>query len=109
MAMFEPTKDIDIHMASDGMNLECVDCHTTIQHNISGKVYSLSSMNLNRNTCEQCHTETPHEDEILNEHTLKVACQSLPHSDLCKSKFNKNVLGLVSSRKIKKWRAIRGR
>jgi hypothetical protein len=33
-------------------------------------------MNLNRNTCEQCHTETPHEDEILNEHTLKVACQT---------------------------------
>jgi octaheme c-type cytochrome (tetrathionate reductase family) len=76
MAMFEPTKDIDIHMAIDGMNLQCIDCHTTQQHNISGKVYSLSSMNLNRNTCEQCHTETPHEDEILNEHTIKVACQS---------------------------------
>lgn len=76
MAMFEPTKEIDIHMASDGMNLTCVDCHTTEQHNISGKVYSLSSMNLNRNTCEQCHTATPHTDDILNEHTLKVACQT---------------------------------
>ena len=76
MAMFEPTKDIDIHMASEGMNLTCVDCHTTEQHNISGKVYSLSSMNLNRNNCEQCHTETPHADDILNEHTLKVACQT---------------------------------
>jgi octaheme c-type cytochrome (tetrathionate reductase family) len=76
MAMFETTKDVDIHMASDGMNLECVDCHTTQQHNISGKVYSLSSMNHDRNTCEQCHTETPHNDDILNEHTLKVACQT---------------------------------
>ena len=76
MAMFEPTKDIDIHMASDGMNLQCVDCHTTEQHNISGKVYSLSSMNRDRNTCEQCHTSTPHNDDILNEHTLKVACQA---------------------------------
>jgi octaheme c-type cytochrome (tetrathionate reductase family) len=76
MSMFDPTKDIDIHMASDGMNLQCVDCHTTKQHNISGKVYSLSSMNLNRNTCEQCHTETPHKEDILNEHTLKVACQT---------------------------------
>lgn len=76
MTMFEPTKEIDIHMASDGMNLQCVDCHTTEQHNISGKVYSLSSMNLNRNTCEQCHTETPHEEDILNEHTLKVSCQA---------------------------------
>jgi octaheme c-type cytochrome (tetrathionate reductase family) len=76
MSQFEPSKEIDIHMASDGMNLQCVDCHTTEQHNISGKVYSLSSMNMNRNTCEQCHTETPHEDNILNEHSIKVACQS---------------------------------
>jgi octaheme c-type cytochrome (tetrathionate reductase family) len=76
MAMFEPTKETDIHMATDGANLQCTDCHTTEQHNISGKVYSLSSMNLNRNTCEQCHTETPHNDDILNEHTLKVACQT---------------------------------
>ncbi|PKL88046.1 MAG: cytochrome C [Ignavibacteriae bacterium HGW-Ignavibacteriae-2] len=76
MAMFEPSKDIDIHMSVDGVNLQCVDCHTTEQHNISGKVYSLSSMSHNRNNCEQCHTETPHDDDILNEHTLKVACQS---------------------------------
>jgi octaheme c-type cytochrome (tetrathionate reductase family) len=76
MAMFEPTKDIDIHMGSDGINMQCVDCHITEQHNITGKVYSLSSMNLNRNTCTQCHTKTPHKEEILNEHTLKVACQT---------------------------------
>jgi len=76
MSQFEPTREIDVHMASDGANLSCVDCHTTEQHNISGKVYSLSSMSHNRNTCEQCHTTTPHEDEILNEHTIKVACQT---------------------------------
>ena len=76
MAMFEPSKDIDIHMGTDGMDLECVDCHTTTQHNIAGKVYSLSSMNLSRNTCEQCHTDAPHKDDILNEHNLKVACQT---------------------------------
>ncbi len=76
MAMFEPTKDVDVHMGTDGMNMDCVDCHTTKNHVISGKLYSLSSMNRNRVTCEQCHTETPHEDNILNEHTLKVACQT---------------------------------
>jgi octaheme c-type cytochrome (tetrathionate reductase family) len=76
MSMFEPSRELDIHMASEGMDLLCVDCHVTIQHNISGKVYSLSSMNLNRNTCEQCHTETPHTENILNEHTLKVSCQT---------------------------------
>jgi hypothetical protein len=72
--MFEPTAGTDIHMGTDGMNLVCVDCHTTEKHQISGKLYSLSSMNRNRTTCEQCHGGTPHGDGILNEHTVKVAC-----------------------------------
>ncbi|MFA8341488.1 MAG: tetrathionate reductase family octaheme c-type cytochrome [Rhodothermaceae bacterium] len=75
-SMFEPTRDIDVHMDIKGMNMECTECHTTENHNISGKMYSLSSMNLDRTTCEQCHTERPHESDILNNHTLKVACQT---------------------------------
>jgi octaheme c-type cytochrome (tetrathionate reductase family) len=75
-AMFEPTKDIDVHMGTNASNLQCVDCHKTEKHNISGKLYSLSSMNRNRSTCEQCHTANPHDDATLNKHTLKVACQT---------------------------------
>ncbi|GAB6281991.1 MAG: tetrathionate reductase family octaheme c-type cytochrome [Ignavibacterium sp.] len=75
-ALFHTTKDIDVHMADDGANLVCVDCHTTEKHQIKGKMYSISSMNVERSTCEQCHTETPHKKDILNEHTLKVACQT---------------------------------
>jgi hypothetical protein len=41
-----------------------------------GKLYSLSSMNRDRVECEQCHTELPHEDDVLNNHTLKVSCQA---------------------------------
>lgn len=75
-SMFNPEKETDIHMASDGANLLCTDCHITKNHKMHGKIYSLSSMNRDRSTCEQCHTETPHSEEILNEHTLKVACQT---------------------------------
>jgi len=75
-SMFEPTKDIDVHMAIEGVNLQCIDCHKTEKHNIAGKMYSLSSMNRNRAYCEDCHTENPHEADILNEHTVKVACQT---------------------------------
>jgi len=75
-AMFEPDRNLDVHMAVEGMNLACVDCHITEQHTISGKLYSLSSMNRNRATCEHCHGETPHESDVLNEHMLKVACQT---------------------------------
>jgi len=33
-------------------------------------------MNRNRACCENCHTAPPHDDDILNKHTLKVACQT---------------------------------
>ncbi|MCX6173926.1 MAG: tetrathionate reductase family octaheme c-type cytochrome [Ignavibacteriales bacterium] len=75
-SMFDPTKSIDIHMGIDGTNLQCVDCHKTEHHIISGQLYSLASNNRNRATCEECHTETPHDDAILNKHTLKIACQT---------------------------------
>ncbi|MBZ0178471.1 MAG: tetrathionate reductase family octaheme c-type cytochrome [Melioribacteraceae bacterium] len=76
MAMFQPNRELDVHMAVEGADLVCVDCHTTENHQISGKIYSLASMNMNRSSCEQCHTDRPHENEIINEHTLKVACQT---------------------------------
>ena len=75
-SMFYPTKEIDIHMGTDGADMQCVDCHVTENHNIKGKLFSLSSMNLNRVYCEDCHTNSPHEKGILNEHTYKVACQT---------------------------------
>lgn len=75
-ALFDTRRDVDVHMGNDGANLECVDCHKTEKHQMLGKVYSLSSMNRNRSTCEQCHGETPHENDVINEHTLKVACQA---------------------------------
>ncbi len=75
-ALFDTHRDVDVHMASDGVNLDCVDCHTSEKHQMLGKVYSLSSMNRNRSTCEQCHTETPHKNEVINEHSMKVACQT---------------------------------
>lgn len=76
MAQFNPTRDVDVHMAVDGVNLQCIDCHKTKEHIIFGKLYSLSSCNKERVFCEDCHTSTPHDDDIINEHTLKVACQT---------------------------------
>jgi octaheme c-type cytochrome (tetrathionate reductase family) len=75
-ALFEPGRELDVHMASDGPNLQCVDCHAAENHRLRGKLYSLSSMNRGRVTCEQCHTSLPHDNGLLNEHTVKVACQT---------------------------------
>lgn len=75
-ALFDAPRTVDVHMGTDGANMSCVDCHTAEKHQILGKVYSLSSMNRNRVECETCHTALPHNDDILNDHTMKVACQT---------------------------------
>ncbi len=75
-AMFHPTRDVDVHMADAGPNLQCVDCHKTEHHNISGRLISIESQQAGHFGCEECHTAEPHESEILNEHTYKVACQT---------------------------------
>jgi octaheme c-type cytochrome (tetrathionate reductase family) len=75
-SLFDPTRDVDVHMASDGPDMKCVDCHTAQKHQMLGKMYSVSSMNRNRVECEHCHSAMPHTDDVLNEHTYKVACQT---------------------------------
>jgi octaheme c-type cytochrome (tetrathionate reductase family) len=70
------TRDIDVHMAVDGAQMECVECHTTERHNISGNLYSIASTNTNRVSCDQCHGGQPHVNKIINHHTKKVACQT---------------------------------
>ncbi len=76
VAMLSTTRDVDVHMGANGMNMECVDCHTAKNHQIIGKLYSVSPDNTNRATCEQCHTSTPHLRDVLNRHGSRVSCQA---------------------------------
>ncbi len=75
-ALFDSPRTIDVHMGTDGVDMQCVACHTAEKHQMKGKSYSLSSMNRNRVMCEDCHSAMPHNDDILNEHTYKIACQT---------------------------------
>jgi octaheme c-type cytochrome (tetrathionate reductase family) len=69
-------RNIDVHMAANGMDMSCVSCHTSENHQIKGKLYSVSSNNTNRALCEDCHSNTPHFNNIVNQHTSKVSCQA---------------------------------
>jgi len=75
-ALFDPSRQVDVHMASEGADMQCVDCHSAERHQMLGKMYSVSSMNRKRVECPSCHGEMPHSDDVLNKHTLKVACQT---------------------------------
>jgi octaheme c-type cytochrome (tetrathionate reductase family) len=70
------SRDVDVHIGANGMNMECVACHTAKNHQLLGKLYSVSGDNSNRSTCEQCHTNTPHLSDVLNRHGSKVSCQA---------------------------------
>ena len=76
VAMLDCSREVDVHMASEGEDMSCVDCHVTEKHQMAGKVYALSSENKDRATCVQCHTEQPHQSEILNDHNIRIACQT---------------------------------
>ena len=76
IALLDCSKELDVHMAIEGEDMSCVDCHITEKHQMAGKLYALSSENKDRATCEQCHTDSPHANQTLNDHNLRVACQT---------------------------------
>ncbi len=76
MALLTADRTVDVHMGTDGLDMQCTACHTADNHKMLGRYYGVSSSNTQRATCEQCHTATPHASDIVNEHTLKVACQT---------------------------------
>lgn len=76
VAMLATTRDVDVHMAANGMDMSCTDCHTAENHDMKGRLYSVSSENNHRLSCDECHTSTPHFDPILNRHNAKVSCQT---------------------------------
>ncbi|NQU32744.1 MAG: tetrathionate reductase family octaheme c-type cytochrome [Bacteroidetes bacterium] len=76
VAMLDCSPEIDVHMTTEGEDMSCIDCHITDKHQMSGKVYALSSENKDRASCQYCHTNKPHKDDILNDHDARVACQT---------------------------------
>jgi len=85
-SLINPPRQVDVHMAKDGANLSCADCHTFNEHIPSGSRYQIQAKDPhgkdlpkddhNRATCESCHGSTPHQDVKINHHADKVACQT---------------------------------
>jgi octaheme c-type cytochrome (tetrathionate reductase family) len=70
------TAEVDVHMATDKQNMACTDCHETHNHNITGKLYTMSTSPDKEVSCEKCHTGSPHRSKLLNDHYQQVACQT---------------------------------
>ena len=85
-SMARPTRELDVHMGTDGANMVCADCHTANGHQISGSRFAATAKDRHgidlprddrsRATCESCHGSAPHREAKINGHIDKVACQS---------------------------------
>jgi len=80
-----PTRSLDIHMASaanGGAGLDCLDCHVASGHKIAGRGSDLRPReSLDQVDCTQCHGQTPHDSRDIDKHTSRVNCTvcHIPH------------------------------
>ena len=77
-SLSKPKRAMDVHMAVDGMNMNCTACHRTRNHAIPGKALgvSVSDSGVTLN-CTDCHAGSPHKgNQTLDSHIAKVACQA---------------------------------
>ena len=86
-SLIEATREVDVHMATDGLDFTCTTCHETDQHRVPGSRYVPVSKDLrgmdvvggSRATCESCHGLEPHPESAnpkINDHVDRVACQT---------------------------------
>jgi octaheme c-type cytochrome (tetrathionate reductase family) len=75
-SLLNPSEETDVHMGK--LNFQCIDCHKTKEHFIPGKVNATytEATHAERFECSKCHTDKPHQDQRLNTHTARIACQT---------------------------------
>ena len=72
----DPTARQDVHLAKDGAGLACVNCHSALNHQISGRGIDLRQTEAAAPTCNDCHSSKPHSSSTLNNHAEgQVSCQ----------------------------------
>jgi hypothetical protein len=86
--LVEPERELDVHMHAEELNFDCSVCHTTAEHRIAGRCFTIPAfeerefvmrgLERHRNllACESCHAPTPHDNNKLNDHADKVSCQA---------------------------------
>lgn len=86
-SLVDAAREVDVHMAKDGLNFACVTCHEAKQHQVPGSRYlpvtkdvrGMDVVGGSRATCESCHGLAPHPEtnqSKLNDHVDRVACQT---------------------------------
>jgi hypothetical protein len=74
----DPDREFDVHMSTDGADLQCSDCHAGEDHRVVGRGSDLASTDSpgTRLSCDNgaCHDSEPHAKGLLNRHARRVNC-----------------------------------
>ena len=73
-----PDRNYDVHMASEGKNMQCVSCHAGENHRVLGRGTDLAGSDTPNKTlsCDSaaCHSSPSHKNPVLNKHTENINC-----------------------------------
>ena len=74
-------RNFDVHMASNGANLDCQACHATEKHLMAGRGSDLRPTDIDvEMSCTDCHEDkaliSGHGQSPIGRHVSRVACQS---------------------------------
>lgn len=75
-SLIQATRDVDVHMDSEGPDFACQSCHIADEHNIRGTTMSASPAGKNAVACVDCHKTAPHKLAAFNYHAKSIACQT---------------------------------
>jgi len=79
-SMRNPSKELDVHMDSKGLNFTCQQCHKTDSHDLPGQSLLVSPSPSKTIACTDCHGDNPHRyfptASKYNAHAKKIACQT---------------------------------
>ncbi len=111
-----PARYLDVHMAKDGLNFSCGECHKTAGHEVPGSRYAVTTVepegghmrgkkDANPATCQACHGGRPHRGERaarLNAHTTKLACQTCHIAEFARAQPTKMMWDWSTAGKLDK-------
>ena len=75
-SLFKGSRNLDVHMGTDGADFTCQECHKTESHAITGNAMVATPANTSHIGCTGCHDEKPHDETLLNDHMDSIACQT---------------------------------
>jgi len=75
-ALADCDPDFDVHMAKEGNNMSCVECHGGQNHRMRGRGADLAGTDNPDEmlSCMDCHDAQPHGVQALDFHTKKLYC-----------------------------------